>query len=102
MGRPQGWRVTGQDRRPAPAGTHRQAPGAFPVRAKGLRPAAAAQAGSPGGARIEAPAALREGHLGRARAVLATYGLAEALPQGGPEPEEEPPVRFFPNRLRRH
>jgi hypothetical protein len=49
--RPQGWRVTGQDRRPAPAGTHRQAPGAFPVRAQGLRPAAAAQAGSPGGAR---------------------------------------------------
>ena len=55
-----------------------------------------------GGVRIEAPAALREEHLERARAVLATYGLAEALPQGGPEPEEEPLVRFFPNRLRRH
>ena len=57
--------------------------------------------GFAGGIRIEAPAALREEHLERARAVLAAYGAAGAEHRAGPEPEEEPPVRFFPNRLRR-
>ncbi len=57
--------------------------------------------GFAGGVRIEAPAALREEHQERARAVLAAYGAAGAEHRAGPEPEEEPPVRFFPNRLRR-
>ncbi len=57
--------------------------------------------GFAGGVRIEAPAALREEHQERARAVLAAYGPAVAEHRAGPEQEDEPPVRFFPNRLRR-
>ena len=58
--------------------------------------------GFAGGVRIEAPAALREEHQAKARAILAAYGPAEvASPAGAPE-ETEPPVTYFPNRLRRH
>ncbi len=57
--------------------------------------------GFAGGVRIEAPEALREEHQDKARAVLAAYGTAAAEHRAGPEPEEKPPVRFFPNRLRR-
>jgi hypothetical protein len=52
--------------------------------------------GFAGGVRIEAPAALREEHQERARAVLAAYGAARS------ENAEEPPLTYFPNRLRRH